>query len=140
MAYKTVGYGRFQVGVGKCVQAHRWSYEQLIGPIPQGLVLDHLCRTPACVNPAHLEPVTSSTNVKRGEVGLRHRSKTHCPQGHEYSAENTYVHRGTNRHCRACLRGRNREYHRQHRQELYDRYKEQKAARRKAKAQPSSSA
>lgn len=48
--------------------AHRWVYEEMIGPIPEGLELDHLCRVPACVNPDHLEPVTRAENVQRGAV------------------------------------------------------------------------
>ncbi len=59
------GYGRFYLNGNK--HAHRISYELLIGPIPNGLVIDHLCRNPSCVNPAHLEPVTHVENVKRGD-------------------------------------------------------------------------
>lgn len=64
------GYGRFMVSTRreapKCVAAHRFSYERLVGPIPLGLDLDHLCRNRACVNPAHLEPVTRQVNIARG--------------------------------------------------------------------------
>ena len=65
------GYGLFNVGsrtdgTRRKAYAHRWSYEHLVGPIPEGLQLDHLCRTPACVRPEHLEPVTPSENVRRG--------------------------------------------------------------------------
>ncbi len=95
------GYGRFRVD-GRIVSAHRWLYEQLVGTIPAGLVVDHLCRHPACVNPEHLEPVTQRENVLRGEgVGARHARKTHCPQGHEYTDENTYTW-NRQRFCRAC--------------------------------------
>lgn len=97
------GYGRFTVD-GKNVPAHRWSYERFVGPIPDGLVIDHLCRTPACVNPEHLEPVTQRENALRG-VGptAANAVKTHCAQGHEYTPENTYVYpsRGW-RMCRRC--------------------------------------
>lgn len=58
------GYGQFRLGLGH-VRAHRFAYELLVGPIPEGLTLDHLCRVTACVNPLHLEPVTLSENVKR---------------------------------------------------------------------------
>jgi len=58
------GYGRLRVG-GRKVLAHRFAYELLIGPIPEGTTLDHLCENPACVNPAHLEPVTQGENMRR---------------------------------------------------------------------------
>ena len=59
------GYGHFVVG-GKNVLAHRWYYEHLVGPIPRGLTLDHLCGNPLCVAPLHLEPVDIQTNSQRG--------------------------------------------------------------------------
>lgn len=64
-AATTKGYGVFWDG-SAVVYAHRWSYEHHVGPIPDGLVLDHLCRIPACVNPTHLEPVTLAENTERG--------------------------------------------------------------------------
>lgn len=97
------GYGRFMRDDRTAAGAHRWSYEYHVGPIPDGLVLDHLCRTPACVNPAHLEPVTQGVNSTRRPV------PTHCPQGHPFDEANTYVNekphpysRRPNRLCRAC--------------------------------------
>ena len=88
--------------------AHRIVYESHHGPVPKGLDLDHLCRTPACVNPSHLEPVTRSENVKRGlspELSrLRQISKTHCPQGHPYSGDNLFVNQRGARTCRECAR------------------------------------
>ena len=84
--------------------AHRRAYEELVGPIPEGLDLDHLCRVRACVNPAHLEPVTRKVNVNRGEKANR----THCPKGHPYDALNTYYRTSGARVCRACQRGRPR--------------------------------
>jgi hypothetical protein len=98
------GYGQFWDG-SRNVPAHRWAYEHLIADIPAGLYLDHLCRNRGCVNPWHVEPVTHLVNVRRGEKANR----THCPQGHPYSPENTYRHPRGDRQCRECLRVRNRE-------------------------------
>lgn len=73
-------------------RAHRAFYMLLVGPIPDGLVIDHLCRVPACVNPEHLEPVTPEENTQRGENFLAvNRRVQSCPQGHEYSGENLII-------------------------------------------------
>lgn len=82
--------------------AHRVIYEEIIGPVPNGMELDHLCRVRCCVNPHHLEPVTHAENVKRGDSGKYLLERTACPQGHEYTPENTY--RDKKRHCRMCIR------------------------------------
>lgn len=81
--------------------AHRVAYEEIMGPVPEGLELDHLCRTRSCVNPSHLEPVTHRENMNRGDVATRR--KTHCPKGHPYDEENTGIYNGY-RNCRACAR------------------------------------
>lgn len=96
------GYGRFHLRRGKVPPTHRLSYEWLVGPIPEGLHIDHLCRNRGCVNPDHLEPVTPKVNILRG-VGpsAQHAVKTHCPSGHEYTTENTYKYRGM-RMCVEC--------------------------------------
>jgi hypothetical protein len=94
------GYGKFAPGGGRSMRgAHRWAYEFHVGPIPAGLVLDHLCRNRACVNPDHLEPVTQRTNVQRGAGNV---SKTHCPRGHAYAGDNLRIYRGM-RYCRECI-------------------------------------
>lgn len=89
----------------KRYRAHRVIYEALVGLIPEGLSLDHLCRVKCCVNPEHLEPVTHAENVRRGNSGKFQAAKTHCPKGHEYTPENTHLGRRGNyvmRGCRMC--------------------------------------
>jgi hypothetical protein len=89
---------------------HRFMYELLVGPIPEGLTIDHLCRNRGCANPAtkHMEAVTQEVNVLRGTgFPAVNKVKTHCPQGHEYNEANTrYRHDGRWRDCRACARER----------------------------------
>lgn len=93
------GYTSFD---GRVQGAHRVSFQLIAGRIPEGLELDHLCRNRRCVNPVHLEPVTSRVNLLRGEgMSAKNAAKTHCPQGHEYTVVNTYLWRG-NRLCAAC--------------------------------------
>jgi hypothetical protein len=100
------GYGLFWYE-DRLRGAHRVSYELYVGPIPDGLHLDHLCRNRACVNPAHLEPVTNRENTLRGI--LPNKLKTHCKWGHPYSEENTWTDPKTGwRQCRTCNRARDR--------------------------------
>lgn len=121
-ARKGQGYGSFWDG-NRTLRAHRFSYELAVGPIPEGLQLDHLCRVRLCVNPAHLEAVTQEENQRRGLLGVlsgitrRQRPKapprrtgpaTHCQQGHELTPDNTYrqppskSHPSGRRRCRTC--------------------------------------
>lgn len=101
------GYGAFRAGLA-LARAHRFVYELLVGPIPDGLELDHLCRVHSCVNPDHLELVTHRVNTLRGLAPTAlNAKKTHCPQGHPYGEENTRWWRG-HRICRACHRARQR--------------------------------
>lgn len=102
---KDRGYG-YVAHNGKTTQAHRAVYEELVGPIPSGLQIDHLCRNRSCVNPKHLELVTQRVNILRGEgLTAQNARKTHCAKGHEFSTANTY-HRKSNgvRECAACRR------------------------------------
>ena len=97
------GYGR--IGVGSRTDgsrrsrgAHVVAYELLVGPIPEGLHLDHLCRTPSCVRPDHLEPGTPAENLLRGQGwAARNARKTKCPAGHNYDGRV-----GDRRTCSQC--------------------------------------
>jgi hypothetical protein len=94
------GYGRY-----RCSMAHRVAYELLVGPIPEGLHIDHLCRVRNCVNPAHLEAVTCKENVMRGVgVTVSLAGRTHCLHGHEFTPENTYLRRRHSTLIRVCRR------------------------------------
>ena len=111
------GYGRFRLN-DRSRKAHQVSYEMHVGPIPEGKVLDHLCRVPGCVNPAHLEPVTDRENILRGTAPAAvNAAKTHCKRGHEFTDDNTYWSKGK-RSCKTCSAAHDKAY---------------KAARRKAK-------
>ena len=104
-----VGYGRIWNGI-KMTGAHRVVYELLVGPIPDGLQLDHLCRVRHCVNPSHLEPVTCRENLLRGVgVSAKAARQTHCIHGHELTEENIYRwgKRPNARYCKICIKIRN---------------------------------
>jgi hypothetical protein len=97
------GYGSATLAPRYKVPAHRHVWEECFGPIPDGLVIDHLCRNPICVNPNHLEPVTHAENIRRGK---RDTKPTHCPRGHAYTAENNYRVDIGRVACKICARDR----------------------------------
>ncbi len=98
------GYGMFSKGYGSRL-IHRLTYEELVGPIPDGFVIDHLCKVRHCGNPSHLEPVTPAENARRGEHPSAARSarQTHCMRGHPLAGWNLIVD-SAGRHCRECKR------------------------------------
>ena len=101
------GAGKQSRGYGMCwngekaVLAHRFSFEVHKGEIPEGLVIDHLCRNRSCVNPDHLEAVSQRENVRRGNSPRLRAAQTHCKRGHEYTPENTHSWGGS-RACKSC--------------------------------------
>lgn len=110
------GYGQFWL-VDRMVPAHIWAYINMVGPIPEGLHLDHECHNAdpdcvegeacphrACVNVfAHLEPKTPRENMLSGKgIPARNAAKTHCPQGHPLSGPNLYLRPTGQRACRIC--------------------------------------
>jgi hypothetical protein len=101
------GYGCFWQEDGASTRAHRFAYEHFVGPIPDGLVLDHLCRVRHCVNPDHLEPVTERENILRGESSAAESARrTHCVHGHPFSGDNLRIATSGQRVCRTCERQR----------------------------------
>lgn len=98
------GYGAIGAGGrgGRTLRTHRLAYELVVGPIPDGLTLDHVCQVRACCNPAHLEPVTAEDNVRRATA-----RRDRCRRGHEFTPDNTII-RALGRECRTCRRERRR--------------------------------
>ena len=104
------GYGVFYAQ-NKCMLAHRYSYEATLNDIPAGYQIDHLCKNRKCVNPEHLEPVTQTENIARGNAGKYLKDKTHCRNGHEYAGENLLiVNNGKSRACRICVNKSRKKY------------------------------
>lgn len=115
------GYGRFWLDGWNQI-AHRVAYELYVGPIPEGLEIDHLCRVRRCVNPDHLEPVTTRENVRRM---IPHRTsyqslRDACPNGHPYDEDNTIV-TATGRQCLMCKRDANRAHYLRNRERTIER-------------------
>lgn len=108
-AKSNTGYGQFSLG-GKTVLAHRTAYELFVGPIPDGLTLDHLCRNRICANTKHLEPVSMAENWARGEsTSAINKRRTECQRGHAFDEENTYTRPNGRRTCIPCRRMKERE-------------------------------
>lgn len=140
----TSGYAQFRYSKAKNGLGHRYSYEHHIGPIPEGMTLDHLCRVRECVNPEHLEVVTPKVNILRGKgKGAANKLKTHCVHGHEFTPENTYINAKKARVCRACqkayrdahrdeMRVYHRDYMRTYSRERYATDAEYREARKQA--------
>lgn len=86
---------------------HKLFYETFVGPVPEGMVLDHVCRNTRCCNPDHLEPVTNAENLRRGEGsgGVLYSPKTHCKRGHALTEDNVVG----QRQCRTCKRANDRD-------------------------------
>ncbi len=105
------GYGRFVLN-GRTFRAHRASYVLFIGPIPDGLEIDHLCRNRGCVNPSHIEAVSRRTNWLRSQSpSAINLSKTHCINGHAFDTANTRTGRNGMRYCRRCNADAAARYH-----------------------------
>lgn len=107
------GYGNFQLSeTNVSVPAHVWAYRHLVGPIPEGMELDHLCRNRGCVDPSHLEPISHRDNILRGNApAAQNARKTHCVRNHEFTPENTYLAPNGDqfrRVCKTCRRERDR--------------------------------
>lgn len=99
----SAGYGQWHPAKGDKRQAHRVAYEDMVGPIPEGLVIDHLCRVRSCCNPAHMEPVTIGENVMRGEtMPAVYAAREVCIRGHALVEGNLKKFRGRARECRQC--------------------------------------
>lgn len=104
------GYGQF-LFQKKQWKAHRFSYELFYGDLDDTLTIDHLCRNRKCQNPKHLEQVPMTENVLRGNGPTAvNKRKTHCPQGHEYSVENTTILKNGGRRCKICQKAYNHNY------------------------------
>lgn len=96
------GYGQVKVD-GRTRYTHRHFYELLIGPIPEGLQIDHLCKQTTCCNPEHLEPVTPAENNRRSDSpSALHARQTRCVNGHELTEDNVYRRPNGARRCRTC--------------------------------------
>lgn len=99
------GYGQMKFD-GRNLLAHRVAFEVFVGPIPDGLHLDHLCRVRSCCNPEHLEPVSATENSRRAWATRR---RSTCPSGHPLTGDNRYIH-SAGQACKECRRQAVRRY------------------------------
>lgn len=118
------GYGRFSVG-NKSRLAHRIAYEDLVGPIPDGLVIDHRCYNPSCCNPFHMEVVTRAENTRRAR--FQNTRKTECKRGHPFDEANTMRHPDGRRECRECANEASRQYRHANREAINARRRARRA-------------
>ena len=100
--HNSLGYGLFRDGPKSQAGARRFAYQQFIGPIPEGLTVDHACRNPRCVNPDHLRLLTAADN--RRDAWCYAKPITHCKRNHPFAGENLYMNKQGRRWCRACNR------------------------------------
>lgn len=96
-AHSKDGYGQLYVRP-RMLYAHRVAYRLYVGPLVDGLVIDHLCQNPGCCNPAHLEQIEHRENIRRGRAA----TKANCKRGHARTPENTYVRKDGSRICAVC--------------------------------------
>jgi hypothetical protein len=119
------GYGIFTIGYTK-IYSHRYAWSLGNGEIPDGMYVCHKCDNPSCCNPAHLFVGTASDNNAdmdrkgRARRGVRQVERTHCPQGHEYTPENTRIHPPHRRSCITCVTERSRQHYRDNRERLLE--------------------
>lgn len=114
------GYGmRWDAAVKRMVYLHRVNYEHFVAPIPDGYQIDHLCKTPPCCNPTHLEAVTPRENMLRSDSpAARQAQQTHCKNGHPFAGDNLRIERDGRRKCKTCARDYQRTYLREYRRKV----------------------
>lgn len=115
---KSDGYGSIATGgKGNSKATHLVAYEALVGPVPQGLKVMHLCDVRTCWNPAHLALGTQADIAARHDIGrtnrLRKDTKTHCVNGHRFTLENSGRSRDGKRFCRTCVKENGKRWHEQ---------------------------
>ena len=101
----TNGYSRIRIN-GKQIQAHRWVWELLSGPIDEGMVIDHMCSNRKCILPSHLRVISQQQNIMAGKHNIDNRN--HCNQGHPFTKENIMIRKSGKRECAECNRIRAR--------------------------------